>query len=617
VPAPTSLLPHRLLNLLSRSVRTRLLQGWAAMLLSLGLVAVLPGAEHACYDNVILFYRLLPVQFDWTGGYSGLHRSITVIGDDGLDPRLDEQAFYRKVISRLRFAEASATCWITDDAPKAAPELTNGVLETSPVYTVPTTTQLQAPKTHQPPFVLKKDDHDGAVRDFYLALKLNGELVPCLPLVLYARFLDHGECPPTVQGATLLLGDQRIPVAEDETGYSLPLLPHLSQLRAQVRLGDHSEASFSHVADTLEPLRLSSLEPANSFIYSRAHRRFFFLGDWQMTAVGVRATSLAAFRDFQVAALTLDTLIQGPHVRRVEGWAFVVYCLVISSYLALLLLSPTSLAGRIWRLGLVFAAIYFFSLAALALGYYFPLAWLYIYSLLLTAWVFGRVWLTTLNYLRRYGGRSAARMLLQGGRDLDHREAEERVATIVFVGLPDHLRALETVEDPRMLDHRQIFSSHVATLTAQFDGLVHDFQADYLMLGFGTQPGHPDIDHARKGFEVAQRLVALRPELQKAWNSDDPQGARVQVSINSGLVAVGWVGTRMHKRASAAIGDTTNVAARLLGTAKKLDLDLVVAASSYHLLEGAAQFVPLPPVHLKGKTEAVAIYKLAAEGPTP
>lgn len=610
-PTTESPLMTRLRKYLTRGIGLRLLQGWAAMLLSVGLIAALPGAEHACYDNVILFYRLLPLQFDWTGGYSGLHRSITVIGNEGLDPRLNEEAFYRKVIHRLRLGEASATCWITEDRPAIGNELRNEALETSPVYIVPTTTQFQAPEIKQPPFVIKKDSHDGAVRDFYLALKVNDELVPCLPLVLYSHFLDAGDCQPVIEGSSLLLGEHRIPVSEDENGYTMPLLPHLSQLRAQLRMDGQSEQAFTHVADTLEPLRLSTLEDAHSPIYSRAHRRFFFLGDWQMTAEGVRATSMAAFRDFQVAALSLDTLIQGPHVRRVQGLPFAAYCLLVSSYLALWLLSPTSLGGRIIRLGLVFAAIYLLSLGALAAGYYFPLAWLYLFSLILTGWMIGRVWLTTLSYLKRYGGSSAARMLLQGGRDLDHSEADERIATIVFVGLPDHLRQLEITEDPCMLEHRQIFSTHVATLTAEHDGIVHDFQADYLMLGFGTQPGHPDPEHGRKAFEVARSLVDLRSVLQAAWGLDDSTGARVQVSINSGLVAVGWVGTRQHKRSSAAIGDTTNVAARLLGTAKKLDLDLVVAASSYHLMERLARFLPLPPVHLKGKTEAVAIYKLS------
>ena len=50
--------------------------------------------------------------------------------------------------------------------------------------------------------------------------------------------------------------------------------------------------------------------------------------------------------------------------------------------------------------------------------------------------------------------------------------------------------------------------------------------------------------------------------------------------------------------------------ARLLGTAKKYDLNLILSESSHELLQDQATFEPLPPVMLKGKTEAVAIYKL-------
>lgn len=587
------------------------------MLISLLLAHLMPGTENAFYDTLITRYRTLPLYFSWSKQYSGLHRSITLIGEDGtLGPQGD--AAFLETLHRLREGQASASSWIVPSAVPLPDSLQNKPHETSPVYVTPAriagqTTAQEVSADGQPPFVLKVDPDDGAVRDVYLALKRHGKLEPCLPLLLYARFLDVDTDGLEADGSWLRLSDRRLPVSEDEKGYTIPLVPHLSQIRAQLAaLNVDTDQMF--VADTMEPLHLQDVQnPQHPIFHRFAYRRFFFLGDYQLNAVGERTTSTGPFRDFQLAALSLDTLIQGPHVRRVEGWKFAPYYLLTSGLLALWLLSPASLWGRLARFIETLVAIQVLSLMALSQGLYFPLTWLHVYTLLLTGWMIARVWLTTMIYLRRYGGSAAARILLGGRRDLDHSEAEERVATIVFVGLPDHLRELETREDPHMLQHRQIFSAHVGTLTARAEGIVHDYQADYLMLGFGTQPGNPDPQHALRAFHVARQLVALKQRLAQDWGLDSPEKARVQVSVNSGLVAVGWVGTREHKRASAAIGDTTNVAARLLGTAKKLDLDLVISSSAYEFLDGSARFVPLPPVKLKGKTEEVAIFRLAEE----
>ena len=197
-----------------------------------------------------------------------------------------------------------------------------------------------------------------------------------------------------------------------------------------------------------------------------------------------------------------------------------------------------------------------------------------------------------------------------GKLSLDHSVAEERIVTIVFIGLPGHLRQQELENDPKTLEHRQIFSKRVADITQRHHGIVHDFQADYLMLGFGTHPGEQEPDHAVKAFRAANELIASKEFFVEAWKPYQEEGARVQVSLNAGLVAVGWVGTTNQKQASAAIGDTTNVAARLLGTAKKYNVDLILSESTHELLKDQAAFEALPPVMLKGKTEAVAIYKM-------
>lgn len=586
----------------------RLLIGWCFALASFSILALFPRVELWYYDQLVSYYRDLPLLAKakypaLNRGYMGLHRSITLVGDPSGESNEQDQ-----VLRRLRQDFAAAACWITTQDEKLPPDLKSAGPEDSLTFSVTSQPRWDGKSTDSPPLILKQSEADSTIREVYLALKGPQGPVPCLPLVLYARFLDEPGCTPEIHGNMLRLGERDIPVNEDPHGYSFPILPYHSQVRAQVDF--NADVDVNSVTDPLEPIHLQDmLKMPDLYFGNKVRSRFYFLGDYSMTALGEHVTSLGPFRDFQIAAISLDTLIQGPYLRWVSGWHGTLFNLIVSSVLAVWMLHPTTGIGRIVRAGLVLCGCFVYAGGCFVAGYYFPLSWVFLYTILLNSWILARIWWSTLAYLRRYGGATAAHMLASGQAHLDHSVAEERVVTIVFIGLPAHLRQQELEDDPLTLEHRQIFSKKVADVTYRQNGIVHDFQADYLMLGFGTHPGEHDPDHAIKAFRAGNELIASREFFQEAWHCD-AHGARVQVSLNTGLVAVGWVGTTRLKRASAAIGDTTNVAARLLGTAKKLDVDMILSESSHHLVEDQANFEPLPPVMLKGKTEAVAIYKM-------
>ena len=79
------------------------------------------------------------------------------------------------------------------------------------------------------------------------------------------------------------------------------------------------------------------------------------------------------------------------------------------------------------------------------------------------------------------------------------------------------------------------------------------------------------------------------------------------MGLNSGLVVVGSIGDNLRMDYSA-IGDTTNLAARLQDHAAPGDI--LVSESTSRLVQGAVRLEALPPVQVKGKTESVPIYKV-------
>jgi adenylate cyclase len=109
----------------------------------------------------------------------------------------------------------------------------------------------------------------------------------------------------------------------------------------------------------------------------------------------------------------------------------------------------------------------------------------------------------------------------------------------------------------------------------------------------GDQP-----DHAR-------RAVAAALGMQRATEAAGhgrPDWPRFRAGVNTGTALVGNVGTE-EQRSFTAIGDTTNLAARLQTAAAPGQV--VVARSTADQLPGNAELDELGPLDLKGKAEPV------------
>jgi len=70
---------------------------------------------------------------------------------------------------------------------------------------------------------------------------------------------------------------------------------------------------------------------------------------------------------------------------------------------------------------------------------------------------------------------------------------------------------------------------------------------------------------------------------------------------------VSW-GSELHNE-FAAIGDTTNVAARLYAAALKMGVPVLISETTMSAGLGAIQADPLPPLILKGKSQPVPVFQ--------
>src|SRR5205085_7828453 len=134
----------------------------------------------------------------------------------------------------------------------------------------------------------------------------------------------------------------------------------------------------------------------------------------------------------------------------------------------------------------------------------------------------------------------------------------------------------------------------------RYEGTINQFLGDGVMALFGAPIAHED--HANRALSAAlaiqQGLRPLADEVNRVHGIE----FRMRMGINAGLVVVGAIGKDLRMDYTA-VGDTTNLAARLLALAKPGQI--VVSRLIQHLREGYFVFEDLGEFQVKGKSEPV------------
>src|SRR3989454_8992955 len=144
----------------------------------------------------------------------------------------------------------------------------------------------------------------------------------------------------------------------------------------------------------------------------------------------------------------------------------------------------------------------------------------------------------------------------------------------------------------------------------RYEGTVNQFLGDGIMALFGAPIAHED--HARRAVHAALGIARALDDYQKELA---PRGItfRARQGLNTGLVVVGSIGGDLRMDYTA-VGDTTNVAARLqqIGEPGRV----TISDATYRLVHGYFETRKIGDIHLKGKAEPVAAWEVVGEHET-
>jgi predicted ATPase/class 3 adenylate cyclase len=185
---------------------------------------------------------------------------------------------------------------------------------------------------------------------------------------------------------------------------------------------------------------------------------------------------------------------------------------------------------------------------------------------------------------------------------------ERKQVTVLFCDLANSTALAERIGPEAMHALLNRFFELALDGVHRYEGTINQFLGDGFMALFGAPIAHED--HARRAVLAA---VTLQRSLQ-AHHAElgEPHGVACQfrLGLNTGLVVVGSIGDNLRMDYTA-IGDTTNLAARVQQTATPGAIQLT--EQTYRLVAGYFDCENLGLVQVKGKADQVRVYRVTGE----
>ncbi len=179
---------------------------------------------------------------------------------------------------------------------------------------------------------------------------------------------------------------------------------------------------------------------------------------------------------------------------------------------------------------------------------------------------------------------------------------EEREVTVLFADLSGFTSYSERHAPTDVVELlNAVWTASVPIVTRE-DGLIESFAGDGLLVIFNALGDQPD--HALR---AARTAIGIRKAVDALGADRSDAAPRFHIGINTGPAFVGSVGAA-GRRTFSAIGNTTNLGARLQGVAGPGEI--VVGDTTWSQLGDTARGESLPELRVKGKADPVGAWRL-------
>jgi class 3 adenylate cyclase len=184
-------------------------------------------------------------------------------------------------------------------------------------------------------------------------------------------------------------------------------------------------------------------------------------------------------------------------------------------------------------------------------------------------------------------------------------EAERRQLTVMFCDLADSTKLSGQLDPEDLRDVIRAYQETAAGVIQRYEGHITQYLGDGLLVYFGWPQAHED--DAQRGVHAGLGMVNAMDTLNTRLEKDKGVRLSVRIGIHTGPVVIGEMGGG-GRQERLALGETTNIAARLEGLAQPNTV--VISDTTYRLVEGYFRCDGLGTPALKGVASPMQIYRV-------
>jgi len=207
------------------------------------------------------------------------------------------------------------------------------------------------------------------------------------------------------------------------------------------------------------------------------------------------------------------------------------------------------------------------------------------------------------NFQRYFAPNLAEQILKQTGAV--QLGGQKRPVTVFFSDIRGFTSMSETMSPDQIATLLTEYFTEMVEIIFEHGGTLDKFMGDAIMALWGAPIAHPgDADRA---MHAAQAQLAALATMNERWRAAGRPELAIGMGMNFGEVFAGNIGSDRRLEYTV-IGDAVNIAARLCSSAGPNEI--LVSETFLHALKEPPPVEELPPLPLRGKAKAVAVYRV-------
>ena len=182
---------------------------------------------------------------------------------------------------------------------------------------------------------------------------------------------------------------------------------------------------------------------------------------------------------------------------------------------------------------------------------------------------------------------------------------QRRQATMLFADLRGFTALCDRLDPAVTVGMLNDYFQHMSDAILRHHGHITDMTGDGLLALFGALEPNPwqARDSVLAALDMREGLARYNAELRAQALPE----LRFGIGIHAGEVVAGVMGAGSLQKFSVA-GDPINVASRVEGLTRELNVDLLVTDEIRRALDPRFRLRPMPPAQVKGKAEPIQTY---------